>query len=480
MNKHALALCSGLVLLAGGGLLGQQPSSPPTADTEPTLQDVLDRHLAARGGLEQIKAAQRLAMKGAALAQGMELPLEALRQRPNLFLSQIDFQGMTIVQAYDGETAWALNPMMGAVEPQPMPDAEAALFALQADFDGPLIDARRKRIELELVGKETVGEREAWRIAITYPGGQQETAFLDAETYLELRRLGQSAAQGVVSDITIDWLAYTEVEGVQYATRWSFSTPMGPLEIRIDEVSVNPEIDGDRFYMPGQEADPTLTLEQILERHTAARTKAGAEGVSTLRATGTLTVFGLELPLTMSFARPRSARLEADMQGVSLVLAFDGETAWTVSPMQGIAEPEALPAEAEEAIALFADFLWGLLADREAKRLKVGFAGIEEVERDQAYKLTLEREDGQVRDLYLGGEDFLERKVHLEAVFMGSQQVIDALLGDYVEVNGVMVPKRIDILTGGTPAAMVEIAEVETGVEIDPSVFALPAPAAQP
>ncbi|HVS65492.1 MAG TPA: hypothetical protein VMT85_18540 [Thermoanaerobaculia bacterium] len=472
MNKHALTFSLALLLFAGAELSGQPPAA------EPTLQDILDRHVEARGGLEEIRAVHSLAMTGAVLAQGMELPMEALRQRPNKFVTRIDFQGMSIVQAYDGEIAWGTNPMMGIVEPELLPEAEAALFSLQADFDGPLIDARRERIELELVGKETVRDREAWRIGITYPGGQEESAFLDAETYLELRRLGQTAAQGVVSEVATDFLVYTEVEGVKYASRWSFGTPMGPIEVRLDEIVADPaDFDSDRFYMPGQEADPTLTLEQILERHTSARTKPGAEGVSTLRATGTLTVFGLKLPLTMSFARPRSARLEADMQGVSLVLAFDGETAWTVSPMQGITEPEALPAEAAEAIALFADFLWGLLADREAKDWTVKLAGIDEVERDQAYKLALERDDGQVRDLFLGGEDFLERKVHLEAVFMGSQQVIDALLSDYVEVNGVMVPRKIEILTGGTPAATVEIQEIETGVEIDPAIFSLPAAA---
>lgn len=474
MNKHVLATLLGCLLLATTATLGQPPA------TEPTLQEILDRHVAARGGLERIKALESLAMTGAVVAQGMELPLEALRKRPGQFFTEIDFQGMKIVQAFDGEKAWGLNPMAGAAEPAALPDSEGALFALQADFDGPLVDARRKRIQLELAGKEKVGERDAWKIAITYPGGQKETAYLDAETYLEIRRDGQTEAQGVVTDLTTDFLEYTDVEGVKVPSRWSFSTPMGPIEIRIADVVANGELDTDRFYLPGQEADASLGLEQILEKHAAARTRPGAAEISTLRATGKLTVFGLKLPLVMSFARPRSARIEADMQGSSLVLAFDGQTAWTVSPLQGIAAPEALPAEAAEAIALFADFLWGLLADREAKGWTVELGGVEEVERDQTYKLALKRDDGQVRDIYLGGEDFLERKVHLEAVFMGAQQVIDALLGDYAEVDGIMVPRRIDILTGGTPAASVEVESVETGVAIDPAIFSLPVAAAQP
>ncbi|HVS13340.1 MAG TPA: hypothetical protein VMV46_05425 [Thermoanaerobaculia bacterium] len=462
------------VLLVAVGGLAMAPGVAQEAPAAPTLAEVLSRHVEARGGLERIKAIETLEMRGVALAQGMELPIRAARARPALFFTETDFQGMQIVQAFDGVRAWGVNPMMGAAEASPLPDDEGAFFALQADFDGPLIDARRKRIQLELSGKETLGEREAWRIEIAYPGGQQETAFLDAESWLEVRRLGKSATNGVVVDMQTDFLDYTEVEGVKVASRWTIGTPMGPLELRLDQIEANGDLDRDVFYPPGQEADPSLTLEQILERHAAARAKGGAAAVSSLRATGTLTVFGLKLPLVMSFARPRSARLEADMQGVQLILAYDGETAWTVSPMQGITEPEALPAEAAEAIALFADFLWGLLADREAKGWSVELAGVEEVERDQAYKLALRREDGQVRALYLGGEDFLERKVQLEAVFMGSQQVIDALLSDYREVDGVMVPGRIEILTGGTPAATVEVEAAQTGVELEPGIFSLP------
>jgi hypothetical protein len=467
-------LAAGLLAVASGLAQEATPEASQEAAAEPTLADVLARHLEARGGLEKIKALESLDMQGAATSQGMELPIRAARARPNLFLTEADFQGMRIVQAFDGARAWGVNPLMGASEPAPLPDDEGAFFALQADFDGPLVDARRKRIQLALAGKETLGEREAWRIEIAYPGGHKETSFLDAETWLEVRRLGKTASNGVVVDVQTDYLDYTEVEGVKLASRWTIGTPMGPLEIRLDRIEANGELDRDVFYLPGQEADPSLTLEQVMERHAAARSKEGAAAVSSLQATGTLTVFGLKLPLKMSFARPRSARLEADMQGMQLILAYDGETAWTVSPMQGITEPQALPAEAAEAIALFADFLWGLLADREAKGWEVELAGIEEVERDQTYKLALKRADGQVRELYLGGEDFLERKVHLEAVFMGSQQVIDALLSDYREIDGVMVPRHIEILTGGTPAATVEVEAGEAGVELEPGIFSLP------
>jgi hypothetical protein len=137
-----------------------------------------------------------------------------------------------------------------------------------------------------------------------------------------------------------------------------------------------------------------------------------------------------------------------------------------------------MPPEAAEAIALFSDFLWGLLGERESQGLQIELVGVEKVERDETYKLALKRADGQAREVYLGGEDFLERKVHLQAVFMGTLQVLDALLTDYRVIGGMALPHSIQILSGGNPAASVTVDGVQTNVAIADGFFSLPAKAA--
>ena len=47
-------------------------------------------------------------------------------------------------------------------------------------------------------------------------------------------------------------------------------------------------------------------------------------------ATGKLGFMGLQIPLTISLVKPNKAHLEADMAGSKMVLAYDGEQAWTV------------------------------------------------------------------------------------------------------------------------------------------------------
>jgi outer membrane lipoprotein-sorting protein len=464
----AAVLFTGVVGAAGA-------QEPQAAAADLTLDEILQRHYEARGGLAAIQALDGIVIKGAFSLQGMEMPIVEYRQRPNLFRTETDFQGMQMVEAYDGKAAWGINPMMGSGKPERQGAEETRTLAMRADLDGPLVDWRRKGSKVELQGKETVDGHEAYKLVVTTKEGLKYTSWIDATTFLERKNLVPAMMQGQPMEIAISVTEWTDVAGTKQPAKVTLVTDMGSFDVVYSDIQVDAELDPEIFFLPGQKADSALTLEQVLERHIGARAKPGAESVQTLQASGKLGLMGLQLPLEMTFARPRLARLDADMAGSKLTLAFDGTTAWTVSPMQGMPEPEAMPPEAAEAIALFSDFLWGLLAEREAQGLEIELAGIEKVERDETYKLALKRSDGQKREVYLGGEDFLERKVHLQAVFMGTLQQLDALLTDYRVVGGLALPHSIQILSGGNPAASVTVEGVETNVAIADGFFSLPA-----
>ncbi len=223
---------------------------------------------------------------------------------------------------------------------------------------------------------------------------------------------------------------------------------------------------------PGQVADPSLDVAAIIARHLDARLPE--QPVSSVVAQGKLVFMGLQLPLELTIMRPRSARLEADMAGSPMILAFNGDSGWTVSPLQGIPEPEPLEEDAEEAVALFSDFLWGLLDGAQKAGTEVALRGIETVGGHETYALELGGD--RPRTLFLGGADFLEHRLELEAVFMGTEQQLEAGLSDYRDVNGLMVPHDIQLLSAGAPLAQVLLTSVATNEAVDPSIFDLPPP----
>ena len=92
--------------------------------------------------------------------------------------------------------AWGVNPMAGPTEVGPLPEGETRTMARQASFDGSLVDPDKQGLTLELAGKESLGEGEAYKILITSREGDVQTVYLDADTYLEKKRLAKSFAGG--------------------------------------------------------------------------------------------------------------------------------------------------------------------------------------------------------------------------------------------------------------------------------------------
>ena len=475
MLRQTLSVPPALSAALGCLLLGALMGSSSEAQT---LEEILESHYAARGGLEAIEAIDSWRMSGRVQAQGRSMPIEVLRKQPSQFRQQLTPGGSEMISAFDGETAWTVNPTLNDGKPIELQGALADSARHQSSVHGLLVNPAAQGVELELVGKTPLGSGEVHEIRATRPDGSQQTFYLDSETFLVVRVTANMDAGAGPVDVTVDFSDYREVAGVKVPARHATTSAMGAMVATFDEIEANVEIADEVFMMPGQVADAALSLEQILQKHREVRDFEALASVDTVVAKGNLGLMGLKLPLTLTLARPRSARLEADMAGSPLILAFDGEQAWALSALQGMPEPEALPPEASEAIAIFADFLWGLLDSAQKSGVELAFAGVEKVRRDEGYAISMTAEDGSERKVVLGGEDFLERQFSLRAVFMGAEQDIDALLGDYREVDGVQVPFEIELLSGGAPLATVSFEVVDTGLSVDPELFSLPEPEA--
>src|SRR5687767_5295113 len=92
------------------------PLSAQTAD------EVIAKNIAARGGLERVKALQSLRMTGTiGIGPGMEAPLLLEIKRGGRLRSEVTVEGKAGVQTFDGTSGWALMPFMGQTEPRPLP-----------------------------------------------------------------------------------------------------------------------------------------------------------------------------------------------------------------------------------------------------------------------------------------------------------------------------------------------------------------------
>lgn len=457
------------VVLAAAPAWSQEEAEPSELDR------VLAAHFEARGGLERLRAVTGVRGAATMSMQGMEALFTVLLRAPNQVRMDGDFGGMALIRAFDGEQAWAQQP--GEMKPVLLEGDLAAVAAADADVSVQgLVDLEERGYDLELAGREEIESGEAWRLLVTAPSGVVQQVFIGVEDGLERKRVAQVDLGFGLQETATLFEDFREVDGLMIAHRHTMISPMGEMPLQFESFEINPEIDPDVFFMPGQMADAALGLDDVLARYESARGGSAAE-VETLSAVGTAVLLGFEVPMKAAFARPSSFRIDIDLQGLSMVLAYDGETPWNLSPMQGVVEPTPLSQETVSAAELLGEFLWGLLASREERGLEVSFEGIGKVERDETYRLDIVTPEGEERTLHLGGEDFLERRVGFDGALLGSTGEIEVTLGDYMDAGGLMVPGTIRIAVAGQVAAELRIREADTNADVDPASFTMPAPA---
>jgi outer membrane lipoprotein-sorting protein len=201
------------------------------------------------------KRAEVLAAVKTGTLQGkmIQLPYRLELQRPNRERLEIDFNGQTALQVWDGRVGWKYRPFIGRNELEAYTPEETRLAAGQMELDGPLINARAKGIKVEFDGTETVGKQDCYRLKLTLKDGEVRRTWIDAKTFLEARTQGQTRHfNGKDRPVYTLLSNYKTVQGLVVAHRMETQVDGVPQTnaIVIDKVAFNPQLDAGRFMRP--------------------------------------------------------------------------------------------------------------------------------------------------------------------------------------------------------------------------------------
>ncbi len=219
-----------------------------------TTDQIIARHIEARGGLVKIKAIRSLRSVGRIKIGPMVLDLSIENPR-GAFRSDTSIQGMTKTEAFDGVHGWVIDPFTGkgpTAEAEPMSRDQLKQMDLQKDFDGPLVEYRAKGHRVALVGMEQVNDAEAYALRIFLKNGDELMSFIDAKTFMEIKANNKAVSQGKVVEVETTLGDYRPVNGVMLP----FSLDLRPkgqsegLMILLDKVEANTPMDDVRFKMP--------------------------------------------------------------------------------------------------------------------------------------------------------------------------------------------------------------------------------------
>ncbi len=229
-----------------------------TAAYAQDINEIISKYHESMGGLDKLKALNSLKLSGKIPTPMGELQVVIYKKSPNLTRTEIDFQGQKVIQAYDGETVWTINPMMGSNEPQKLEGEMAKSISDQAVFEDPFIDYTVKGHEVTFEGEENLDGVECYKIKLVMNKNNEEEDvsqiyYLDKEYFLPVMVSGWTNN----TEIKTYMSDYKELEdGLMMAYKIEYMAEGQPGQIvTIDSVKVNEEMNDELFRFPVAEPE---------------------------------------------------------------------------------------------------------------------------------------------------------------------------------------------------------------------------------
>lgn len=217
-----------------------------------TVDELIAKTAAARGGLAKLKAVQTVRLTGNFETNGIAAGFVEVAKRPNKLRRDITIQGMNMIQSYDGHNAWQIIPFSGKTDAEPMTGDDLKGIQEEADTDGPLLDYKLKGNKVELVGKEKIGAKDAYNLKVTLPTGTVRNIYLDAETFFPIKNTTKVTRGGTEATVESFLSDYRAADGIMvpFTVQVQIDGGAASQKITFDKVEFNVPVDDAIFLMP--------------------------------------------------------------------------------------------------------------------------------------------------------------------------------------------------------------------------------------
>jgi hypothetical protein len=218
-----------------------------------SLDELLAKNLAARGGADKVAAIKTLKCEGTLRFGGQfELTFVQYQKAPDKVRNEASLQGLTAVQAWDGKEAWQISPFQGRKDPEKMTVDDAKSLADDAPIAGALIGAADRGAKIEYLGTEDVDGTQAHKLKVSLKNGDIEYVYLDPDHFLEIRTVAQRSVRGTLVESVTDYGDYEEVAGVYFPFSINTETKAdgNKTQTTVDHAEANVPIDDALFSFP--------------------------------------------------------------------------------------------------------------------------------------------------------------------------------------------------------------------------------------
>lgn len=264
---RALGTLAALLILAGAA---PTAAGPPAAGT-PTVEEILARHAAARGGYERLKAVRSIIYRGTYREGGrVVMPHAAMAlMRPYYKLvGDPEHPDPDFAEGYDG-SAWELYGDPGIVLRTVGAASAAGRHATR--IGGPLIDAADAGSTVSLDGTEQIDGRKAYRLLVRMQDGFEQRELIDAASWLLVAERKTAPIHAFGGSVASEerFGDYRAVDGILFAfadREVEIATGKVLDEMQWTSITLNRDLDPQVFSPPAFTRTPLQRfLEQLYE-----------------------------------------------------------------------------------------------------------------------------------------------------------------------------------------------------------------------
>lgn len=230
-----------------------------------TVDEIIAKNLAAKGGAEKIRAIKTTKTTGKMLMMNVETATTMWYKEPNMFRMELLISDKKITFAYDGTVAWQISPFSGSEEPQEMTGQQAEQIKDNADmFGDPFVDYQKKGFSIALEGKEDMEGTPVFKLKLTKKDGKVIYYFIDAENYIELKtQITRTIGEGQEMNLETFFGDFKEVLGIMVPH--SLHIKMNGQDfgnIVVESQEMNVQLDDAFFKLPPKKAEEPKKIEE--------------------------------------------------------------------------------------------------------------------------------------------------------------------------------------------------------------------------
>lgn len=210
------------------------------------------------------------------------------------------------------------------------------------------------------------------------------------------------------------------------------------------------------------------SLDEIVKNYSAAMKSDKLASVTSIKITGKMSAMGMEMPMVMFMKNPNKIKVVYSFNGQDMVSVFDGEKGYMINPMTGSTDPVELTGDQLKQV-LNNNPLKNVLLDY-FKNGQLTLEGQENVNDKPAFKLKANVGSSPIF-MFLDKVSYLLVKTSATIDQMGTAMNVDSYMTDYVDIDGVVMPKKTTAMANGMEAAVITFDKIEVDIPLDDSVF---------